>query len=380
MAHRAAGGRVRVVSQRLVSLERRHLGGAAPVARTARRAGGGDDHLAAGQPPGRRRCDNRAGAHRPAPLAHLRPARPRTGAADARRRRSPGGGTVTLGYRCVGSGMTIAAAYRHAVDGGGDAAFDTELGPRSRRHHDAPRRRGRARPSRSPSTSPTTAPARSPRHPATCRSRSSPTAVAARSTTPRPPAGTRALAEQRAWLDRFWARTDIAVEGDDAAQQAIRWNLFQMAQASAQIGGRGIAAKAVTGGGLRRPLLLGHRDLRGPAPRVHQPGRRPRPAPLPPPHASGGTPTGRSRCRSAGRCTRGGRSTARRPRRTTRPAPPSTTSTPTSPTRSTATSRPPATSSSSATRAPRCSSRWRGCSPTSASTTRPIRPRSTSTA
>jgi alpha,alpha-trehalose phosphorylase len=58
-----------------------------------------------------------------------------------------------------------------------------------------------------------------------------------------------ALAEQRAWLERFWARTDIAVDGDDAAQQAIRWNLFQMAQASAQIGGRGIAAKAVTAAG-----------------------------------------------------------------------------------------------------------------------------------
>ena len=64
------------------------------------------------------------------------------------------------------------------------------------------------------------------------------------------PAGWDALAaEQSAWLDQFWARTDIAVEGDDAAQQAIRWNLFQMAQASANVGERGIAAKAVTAGG-----------------------------------------------------------------------------------------------------------------------------------
>ncbi len=37
--------------------------------------------------------------------------------------------------------------------------------------------------------------------------------------------------------------------GDDAAQQAIRWNLFQLAQASARTHQHGIAAKGVTGGG-----------------------------------------------------------------------------------------------------------------------------------
>jgi alpha,alpha-trehalose phosphorylase len=57
------------------------------------------------------------------------------------------------------------------------------------------------------------------------------------------------MGEQAAWLAGFWDRTDISVEGDDAAQQAIRWNLFQMAQASANVGERGIAAKAVTAGG-----------------------------------------------------------------------------------------------------------------------------------
>src|SRR4029078_247209 len=40
---------------------------------------------------------------------------------------SPGGGTVTLGFRCVGSGMTIAAAYRHEITGGSNVAVDTEL-------------------------------------------------------------------------------------------------------------------------------------------------------------------------------------------------------------------------------------------------------------
>src|SRR4029077_1789022 len=57
------------------------------------------------------------------------------------------------------------------------------------------------------------------------------------------------LDEQRAWLDRFWADSDIELRGDDAAQQAVRCILFQLAQASAQTQEHGIAAKGVTGGG-----------------------------------------------------------------------------------------------------------------------------------
>jgi alpha,alpha-trehalose phosphorylase len=56
-------------------------------------------------------------------------------------------------------------------------------------------------------------------------------------------------AEQAAWLDEFWAAADVVVHGDDAAQQALRWNLFQLAQASARTQEQGIAAKGVTGGG-----------------------------------------------------------------------------------------------------------------------------------
>ena len=57
------------------------------------------------------------------------------------------------------------------------------------------------------------------------------------------------LAEQRAWLDDFWERSDVELFGDDPGQQAVRWNLFQLAQASAQTQEQGIAAKGVTGGG-----------------------------------------------------------------------------------------------------------------------------------
>ena len=47
----------------------------------------------------------------------------------------------------------------------------------------------------------------------------------------------------------FWARSDVELRGDDAAQQAMRWNLFQLAQASARTHENGIAAKGVTGAG-----------------------------------------------------------------------------------------------------------------------------------
>jgi len=55
--------------------------------------------------------------------------------------------------------------------------------------------------------------------------------------------------EQRAWLDGFWERSDVEVEGDIGLQQAIRWNLFQLAQASARGDGSGISAKGVSAAG-----------------------------------------------------------------------------------------------------------------------------------
>ncbi len=54
---------------------------------------------------------------------------------------------------------------------------------------------------------------------------------------------------QADWLERYWAVCDVELDGDAAAQQAVRWNLFQLAQASACIEGYGIAAKGVTGAG-----------------------------------------------------------------------------------------------------------------------------------
>lgn len=54
---------------------------------------------------------------------------------------------------------------------------------------------------------------------------------------------------QRRFLDGFWERSDVRVEAEPGVQQAIRWNLFQLAQAAARADGRGIAAKGLTGSG-----------------------------------------------------------------------------------------------------------------------------------
>lgn len=59
----------------------------------------------------------------------------------------------------------------------------------------------------------------------------------------------RQLADQRAWLDAFWARSDVEVDGQPEVQQALRWNLFQVAQAGARAEGNGIPAKGLTGTG-----------------------------------------------------------------------------------------------------------------------------------
>jgi alpha,alpha-trehalose phosphorylase len=54
---------------------------------------------------------------------------------------------------------------------------------------------------------------------------------------------------QRRWLDAFWKRSDVVVRGRPAVQQAVRWNLFQVAQATARAEQSGVPAKGVTGSG-----------------------------------------------------------------------------------------------------------------------------------
>jgi alpha,alpha-trehalose phosphorylase len=54
---------------------------------------------------------------------------------------------------------------------------------------------------------------------------------------------------QKSFMDTFWDRSDITYQGDPAAQQAIRFNLFQILQASGRAEGVGIPAKGLTGQG-----------------------------------------------------------------------------------------------------------------------------------
>ncbi len=55
--------------------------------------------------------------------------------------------------------------------------------------------------------------------------------------------------EQRAYLDDFWDSADVEVEGDPDLQQAVRFGLFHVLQASARAERRAIPGKGLTGTG-----------------------------------------------------------------------------------------------------------------------------------
>ncbi len=55
--------------------------------------------------------------------------------------------------------------------------------------------------------------------------------------------------DQRQWYDDFWASADVQVEGEPEVQQAVRFNLFSLAQASARSDQQGVSAKGLTGSG-----------------------------------------------------------------------------------------------------------------------------------
>ncbi len=235
-----AGKRVHVKSERMVSFEHRHLAvltfevtlldDSAPVVISSQlmnRQDGQDEYqveaaaLGEGQDPRKaRKFDHQV----------LQPRVQRRDADD-----------VVLGYRCTNSRMTVAAGYRHILDTDCDRYVDTvveeqqaktvftiegEVGKTIRiekfvSYHSS-----------------TGVPA---------------TELADRCQRTLQRAamnGTAALeTEQEQWLTEFWRFSDVQIDGDAAAQQAIRWNLFQLAQASARTQEQGIAAKGVTADG-----------------------------------------------------------------------------------------------------------------------------------
>jgi len=59
----------------------------------------------------------------------------------------------------------------------------------------------------------------------------------------------RIAAQHKAFLDEFWRRADVTIEGDAALQQALRFNAFHLLQSVGRDGRTSIAAKGVTGEG-----------------------------------------------------------------------------------------------------------------------------------
>ena len=57
------------------------------------------------------------------------------------------------------------------------------------------------------------------------------------------------VSDQRAYLDDFWGRADVQVDGDDELQQAVRFALFHVLQSGARAEERPISAKGLTGPG-----------------------------------------------------------------------------------------------------------------------------------
>ena len=152
-----------------------------------------------------------------------------------------GDGEAMLGYRCANSGMTMACGYRHVIDCASPHHVETEVtGDLAKTVITVRAEAGqpvRVTKFVSYHTSKETPPVEL----ANRCSRTLDRAIEDGFTT--------LLDEQRAWLDTFWENSDIQIAGDEAAQQAIRWNIFQLAQASARTHEQGIAAKAMTGAG-----------------------------------------------------------------------------------------------------------------------------------
>jgi alpha,alpha-trehalose phosphorylase len=146
-----------------------------------------------------------------------------------------------LGYRCASSGMTLGVGVDHALQTDNEHEVVTEVGEDGSRHVF----RVLAEPG---------VPIRLTKAVSYHSSRSEPpaelvTRVRRTLDRVRTEGVDHQLEDQRAWLDEHWARSDVEIDGRQELQQAVRWNLFQVAQATARAEGNGIAAKGVTGSG-----------------------------------------------------------------------------------------------------------------------------------
>ncbi len=148
---------------------------------------------------------------------------------------------LLLGYRCTNSGMTIATLAQHRMDT--DNAWTERLSVEedlAKHVYEIAAKRGRA--------------VRVEKLVAVHTSRGVPARELAdrcgRTLDRATSAGVPRLQEEHAeqWA-RFWAESDVEVEDQPAVQQAVRWNLYQLGQATIRAGSHGIPAKGLTGTG-----------------------------------------------------------------------------------------------------------------------------------
>ncbi len=148
---------------------------------------------------------------------------------------------LVLGYRTATSGMTIAVGVEHGLEGAADADVQTIV------EEDFAKQvfRGRLEPEQTVTLTKVITYHTSddvPAHELADRCHRTLDRVRDQ--------GVAALhEEQRVWLDDFWARSDVSIGGQVALQQAVRWDLFQLAQSAARADGSGISAKGVSASG-----------------------------------------------------------------------------------------------------------------------------------
>ncbi|WP_043349448.1 glycoside hydrolase family 65 protein [Beutenbergia cavernae] len=152
-----------------------------------------------------------------------------------------GEGRYVLGYRCTNSGMTLAVAADHTIETANEVEELSQIEPDLAKHVYRIRAR-RGEPILVTKVVSYHTSRGIPARELVDRCRRTLDRVRENGTQ-------ETFAEQRSWLDDFWARSDVVLHGQPAAQQAIRWNLLQIAQASARAEGSGIAAKGVSGSG-----------------------------------------------------------------------------------------------------------------------------------
>ncbi|NLC99125.1 MAG: glycoside hydrolase family 65 protein [Actinomycetales bacterium] len=237
-----SGKRMRITSERMVSFTERHLAvmtfeielldHGAPVSIASlilNRQDGEDEYHVSGQSMGEGMDPRQANAF---DQRVLDPQHHRFNATNER---------VELGYRCVESGMTLAVVADHDIE----TANDTHV----EHHVDEDLAKVTYRIDAQPGV-----PIRLTKLVSYHTSRGVPVPELldrCRHTLERARTHgeARLFADQAVWLNEFWERSDVQVAGQPEIQQAVRWNLFQVAQASIRAEGFGIAAKGVSGSG-----------------------------------------------------------------------------------------------------------------------------------